>query len=61
MNEKRLTIWLCDECPHFDNKYFSFRHRCTKLDRVIDASNENEYPMPDDYPIPDDCPLDDAS
>jgi hypothetical protein len=46
---KIAPINSCDDCPYFDNEYYSYERFCNKLDRVI-ADTEN---------IPEDCPLED--
>jgi hypothetical protein len=52
---KILVINYCDDCPHFDNSYYSYNETCAKLDRII---TRKDFSMP--YPIPSDCPLKDA-
>lgn len=51
-----VEISLCDECPFFDNQYYTFNEKCKKLKRMIEVG-ENHY----SFPIPDDCPLDVAN
>jgi len=48
---KKVEIKSCDDCPHFDNEYYSYTRHCDKLNRII--------PWTDDSSIPKDCPLDD--
>lgn len=50
---KFVTIDECEECPKFDNKYYSYNERCTLLDRIIHQVN-GDYPIPPDCPLPDD-------
>jgi len=58
MNKVLLEITDCNDCPRFDNGYYSAREVCMELDRVIkgkrDERNTYTYTF---YPIPDDCPL----
>jgi hypothetical protein len=56
MNRRILTIDNCNDCPYFDNYYFSYNEKCRKLDRVIPRS-ESDSAFDKAYPIPDDCPL----
>ena len=49
---KIVIINTCDECPYFDNQYYSYEERCFELDRVIQYDDYDKF-----YPIPDDCPL----
>ncbi len=52
MPKKIALIEFCDECPNFDNEYYSYESLCTKLDRTI--------PWPENKTgVPDDCPLKD--
>lgn len=52
---KILIIDCCDDCPHFDNSYYSYNETCTKLDRPISREN-----CAVEFLIPKDCPLKDA-
>jgi len=47
MSKRVVVIDNCDQCPHFDNEYYSYNETCMELKRI------NPYP----YNIPDDCPL----
>lgn len=40
-----IRVEGCQDCPHFNNEYYSYREWCRRLDRKIPGS------------IPDDCPL----
>lgn len=50
MTTKIVQISTCDECPYFDNTYWSYNRYCHKLERKIEKTSE----------IPEDCPLEDA-
>lgn len=56
MSKKEAMIYFenCDKCPHFDDEYYDYAHRCKKLQRVI-----TEQDAWHNYVIPDDCPLED--
>jgi hypothetical protein len=56
MNKRILTIDNCNDCPYFDNHYFSYNEICRKLDRII-QKDRNRSAITPLYPIPDDCPL----
>lgn len=47
---KIIIINTCEDCPFFDNEYYSYNERCTQLERVIEQINNH-------YCIPEDCPL----
>jgi hypothetical protein len=53
MNEIRLTITSCDDCPNFDYIYWSFNEVCELLDREIKCSDIGSWPIPDDCPLLD--------
>jgi hypothetical protein len=55
MTPRKLTISWCDQCPHFDNEYYSYNEECRKLGRKIEKDVNTDYIW--SYPIPDDCPL----
>jgi hypothetical protein len=46
---KIVEITGCNQCPFFDNKYYSYNETCTKLDK------KNKF----DDTILEDCPLED--
>lgn len=50
MTIKIVQISSCDECPYFDNSYWSYNKYCQKLERRMDEPSE----------IPTDCPLEDV-
>lgn len=49
---KVIVITACDQCPHFNNQYYSYREECTELQRKIEGSHM-EHPIPADCPLPD--------
>ena len=48
MANRKLVISNCNDCPFYDNHYYTYDETCTKLNRKVDTSKE---------PIPEDCPL----
>ena len=59
---KKVIISKCDNCPYFDNQYYTYEETCKLLDRKIPVVKEpNEYLFSKFIrPIPDDCPLEDT-
>ena len=51
---RKVVINSCDECPYFDNEYYSFNETCTKLDRIMKETTISTLSY---HPIPEDCPL----
>lgn len=51
MSKRKLIIDTCDQCPFFDNFYWEYNHKCTKLDEFL--QQEDDYSTK----IPDECPL----
>ena len=51
---KIVEITRCDECPHFDDFYYTYNEECTLLNRKIKRDGING-----DHPISEDCPLED--
>ena len=60
-NKATVTIDGCEQCPFFDNFYYSYNEKCTKLGRKIECGKFDSgllsYKSLHNYPIPDDCPL----
>lgn len=42
----------CDNCPHFDNVYYSYQEMCNLLNKKIPRNREEIG-----HAIPEDCPL----
>jgi len=53
MNEVKLTISDCGDCPNFDYIYYSFNEVCELLDRKIECSDLGAWPIPNDCPLMD--------
>lgn len=53
MSKRIAIINNCNDCPYFDNEYYGYHEKCTKLDREIPRDKET-WSI---YPIPEDCPL----
>lgn len=51
---KIVEINHCEDCPHFDNEYYSYSERCKLLKRIIKQTSSFDF-----RDIPDDCPLED--
>ena len=49
---KVLIINDCNDCPHFDNEYWTFNMECELLKRILKISDRSGC-----IDIPDDCPL----
>jgi len=49
---KIVKILSCDDCPYFDNEYYSYNEKCKKLNKVVDKRDEDGNRI-----IPEDCPL----
>lgn len=50
-------IETCDDCPYFDNVYYAYKEKCTKLNRQIDLRDEGKGILQTVHEIPEDCPL----
>lgn len=55
MNNRKLVISCCDQCPHFDNEYYGYSEECRLLDRKIEKDCSKIHGS--DHTIPEDCPL----
>jgi len=53
---KIVEITSCDECPNFDDTYYSYNEKCKLLNRVIKRASDTYSTY---HPIPEDCPLED--
>ena len=48
-------IESCDDCPFFDNEYYTYNAECELLnDRPIPSNRHGIYCIPDDCPLEDD-------
>ena len=56
MKPRHLVIFGCEECPHFDNHYYTYNEECILLDVKIGKLDYTST----HYPIPDYCPLQSA-
>jgi hypothetical protein len=50
---KIVIIKRCDECPYFDNIYFSYEETCLQLNRGIPFDEKYEHRIPEDCPLED--------
>lgn len=41
----------CENCPNFDNEYYSYNELCKVLNKKI-TSNQREKGIPDECPLP---------
>lgn len=48
---KKLVIHKCEDCPYFDNQYYTYERECTKLDQKNNVHGT----------ILDNCPLEDEN
>ena len=48
-----VEVESCNDCPHFDNEYYTYNRECVLLNRCI---NSDRYGI---HNIPKDCPLED--
>ena len=55
---KVAIIDKCEDCPHFDNHYYTYNEVCTLLGRIIKSEVEMNKGFVRE--LPHDCPLDDA-
>lgn len=51
MANKKIVINCCNDCPFFDNKYWTYSRECVKLPEPYNVNNEYK-----DTILPD-CPL----
>jgi hypothetical protein len=48
-----VNVRFCDDCPHFDDVYFSYEERCKLLKRKIARDiGRLEHKIPKDCPLP---------
>jgi len=49
--EKTIVIKHCDNCPFFDNEYYTFNEECSKEHKRVPEGTDNNHPIPEWCPL----------